>query len=98
VFRDCLIIKRRRLALDDRDCAAGAIAQARAQAVAVDVRDKFRFAVHNSNRPLGTGRNALAAAVTLVFVNVDDFSLGCRNHRWTSSVVLACRPAMAPRD
>ena len=63
-----------RLALDHRQRAGRALAEARPQAVAEHVRHQARLAVDHLEGALGAGRHALAAAVAECFVNLDDVS------------------------
>ena len=66
-----LLIKFGRFPFHKAQRALGAV-QTRAEAVTVDVADKFGFAVNDGKRALSAVEYALPAAVALFFVNLND--------------------------
>jgi hypothetical protein len=60
------------LALLHGDGSLGTLAQAGAQAVAQVLGQQSRFAIYQSNGPLGAGGDALTATVALLLVDCDD--------------------------
>ena len=86
---DRLLVELVRLALLDGDRALRALAQARAEAVAVALADQPRLAVHDLDRALGAGVRALAAAGALRLVNLHNLSL----HRVILDLIHGKRPS-----
>ena len=72
VGHDRRLVEGDRLALDDGDGALRALAEAGAQAVAQGVGGEARLPVDERDGALGAGRDALAAAVALRLVDLDD--------------------------
>ena len=66
------LIEGRRFPLLDSDGPLGTFPQARAQTVAVDVRDQPGLSINELDRALGAGRHALAASVAKVLIYPDD--------------------------
>ena len=72
------------LALLDGDGVLRAVAQAGAQAVAVDFTHQAGLAVDHRDRTLGAARHALAAAVALRLVDPDHLACRHRQHSFFS--------------
>ena len=68
------------LAALDPNCAARAMTEAGAHAVAEAISDQASLSVDDPQRALGTSWNAKAAAVAQFLINGDHFSL----HGWSS--------------
>jgi len=69
---DLGLVERLGRPLLDGDRALGTLAEARPEAVAVDVADEPRLPVHERERALVAGRQAVAAAVAERLVDADD--------------------------
>jgi hypothetical protein len=67
----CLLVELGGFALFDGDGVLGAMAQACAEPVTVDLADQLRLAVHYLNSTFGTGSNTLTTSVAFFFVNYD---------------------------
>ena len=63
-----------RLALDKADCICGTCRQAIAQTVAIIVTQKLGFITNYANRALMAGLGADAAAVTFIFIDMNNSS------------------------
>ena len=72
VLLDGLFVERLCLAFLDGDGVLGALAEAFAEPVAVDLADEPGHPVDDLERALGARGDALAAAVALLFIYVDD--------------------------
>ena len=74
VLLNRLLVELIRIPLDDPDGVLGTVAEAGPEAVAEVVGGEDRLAVHDADGALGADRDAEAAAVALLFVDLYDFS------------------------
>jgi hypothetical protein len=73
-------IKLRRLTFLDADCVLGALTEAGAETITVDLTDQARLAVNDPEGAFGARRNAESTAITLFLVNLDDFPFHLSYH------------------
>ena len=77
----------RHIHLHDLERAGRAFAHAVAEAVAELLLDQLRLAADQLQRALGAGRDACAAAVAEVFVDLYDFAFHSRPGCWSTGVM-----------
>jgi hypothetical protein len=70
----CLRVELGCFSFDDPQSTLRALTKAGPEAVTIDILDQFGLTIHYFNGALGTGNDALPAAIAIFFINFNYFS------------------------